>query len=453
MKKVSFLIASILLLSSSLAFSVTNSAEVDSVTLALNRGVLVFDAGDEMYSVVFSSNIPAAGFVRYYFDGAYHTRFAHHDGQVRTTETIHAVRIPRYRLQMGRYTFGVAPIREMSGTTDRIALTPEEEWIFSDNTYNFYGVVCPTNGDNDIVAFAASDWHNNNNWVRALANIAWETEGRPRPDIIFMMGDSFSPSWTSAEMINYIIYSGYLLTRGQIPAVYTRGNHELRGPGANYMSQRFGLRSLFWRTDFNGIAITLFDNGTDWLDANPANGGLIQHYVYRREQLQWLQRIGTPRDRDGNTMYHIALNHMPWLNRRYVSVPAPNTRWCRDLMVYLPITDAPHDPDARIPCPMNAEWVATLYAQNAGLLVSAHTHRHSFGTPGDPVIQNAHATAFATYPFNVIVTGGHTNAVTGRYRAGNLIGNLIMIKDGNLTINAFCHENEWQETHSGRMRR
>ena len=439
MKKVSFLIVSVLLFSLPLIASTANDT-TESQPLKLNNGVLVLDAGDEMYSVVFSSNIPAAGFVRYYFNGAYHTRFAHHDGQVRTTETIHAVRIPRYRLRMGHYTFGVAPIRtaprwpQEGGTTDLIALTPEEEWIFSDSTYNFYGVVCPENGDNDMVAFAASDWHNNNNWVQALANIAWETEGRPRPDIIFMMGDNFSPSWTSAEIKNYIIYSGYLLTRGQIPAVYTRGNHELRGPGANYMSQRLGLRSLFWRTDFNGIAISIFDNGTDWLDTNPFNGGLIQHYVYRREQLQWLQRIGTPVDSNGNPMCHIALNHMPWLNRRYVQDPAN-----------------PDDPDAQIPCPMNAAWVATLYAQNAGLLVAAHTHRHSFGAPGEPVIQNAHATTFAIYPFNVIVTGGHTNAVTGRYRAGNLIGNLIMIKDGNLTINAFCHENEWQSTYTGSL--
>jgi hypothetical protein len=100
---------------------------------------------------------------------------------------------------------------------------------------------------------------------------------------------------------------------------------------------------------------------------------------------------------------------------------------------------------------MHNAWVATLYAQNVGLLVGAHTHRHSFGTPGEPVIQNAHATIFATYPFNVLTTGGHTNAVTGRYRAGNLTGNLITINENNFTINAFCHENDWQMTHTGSL--
>jgi hypothetical protein len=67
------------------------------------------------------------------------------------------------------------------------------------------------------------------------------------------------------------------------------------------------------------------------------------------------------------------------------------------------------------------------------------------------VIQNAHATIFATYPFNALTTGGHTNAVIGRYRAGNLIGNLIMVNGNDLTINAFCHENDFTKTHTGRL--
>ena len=385
--------------------------------LAFHPGAVVFDVGGGMYSVVFATTVPAVGFIEYDFGGTTHTVLAHTDGKARI-DTIHAVRVPREHLRNNTYTIGAfVPVMNDPGTGWAAGTAPPRSQWHIGAEFEFRGTPSGPNGE--FTAFAVGDWHNNNDWIRGLRDASW-TDGAP-PDLIMMMGDAFSPSHSDRELINYIIYTGYLLSGGVVPVLYARGNHETRGIGADNMAQRLGFDRLFWRTDFGNVTFTVFDNGSDWTDAYSGHGGMAMFEAYREEQMRWLESLPTPAGE------HVVLNHMPWLGSRNAHVELDN------------------------------RWIAELERQNARFFVTAHTHIHRFVAPGEILAPETLLNrAVGNFPFYTLVAGGHSTSYPPRQdehgywyfpgaysRAGELIGNLINFGADEVIIRPYTHTGTW----------
>ena len=134
------------------------------------------------------------------------------------------------------------------------------------------------------------------------------------------------------------------------PFIFTRGNHETRGPNARNLMSYFPHKSGKFYCSFThgNVYFIVLDSGEDKPDSHPVYAGLVDFDNYRDEQAKWLQKE-VSKDIFKDALYKIVLIHMPVFSgsKRHGAGE------------------------------ITAKWGSILNEANIDLLISGHHHRYS----------------------------------------------------------------------------
>lgn len=112
-------------------------------------------------------------------------------------------------------------------------------------------------------------------------------------DFICYNGDLLDDIYTKDEIINHFSAPAARIFGGNIPFVYTRGNHETRGPAArelsNYVDSPNG--EYFYSFKWGNTFFLVIDTGEDKPDTHPVYAGLADYDSYRSKQAEWVKQV------------------------------------------------------------------------------------------------------------------------------------------------------------------
>ena len=265
-------------------------------------------AVEDDYQIVFSTNHSATAWVE--IDGEkYYDLFA---GSMKSEDTVHKITVPQEKLDAaGGYSihaekmiyrgpFGGFKGKEIS------------------KSYSFR----PVNSADGLVYYTITDAHHAREGA-ALA--ALSVEGL---DFLVVLGDSvgLTEYESNAQLTNAIAHD---VTKGEIPVVYARGNHEVKGAYAEELHKYVGSKNgsfYYWFTlsDVFGITLDLGeDHDPGWWEYYETD----QFTSYRDEQTRFLEELVAEKPYE-NYNYTLVACHIPiqFVNSRKDHVEA-KTSW------------------------------------------------------------------------------------------------------------------------------
>ena len=203
--------------------------------------------------------------------------FDHSNGIVRSKGHSHKIRIPMEILDKeGKYTLIVQALPERLPYFTK----PGKEEVFE---FPFRPV---KKEKENLHFFLLSDSHDD------IESSVEEALARGPFDFLILNGDIHSHSGDPALFAAIHIIAGNI-TKGEIPAVYVRGNHDLRGAYAELLTENtpnFHGNSYFtfrlgpvW-----GLAL---DCGEDKPESHEAYGGTNCCHVFRQEETDFIEKV------------------------------------------------------------------------------------------------------------------------------------------------------------------
>ena len=221
------------------------------------------------------------------------------NGILRSNHAIHRVIVPQKLLDAyGQYTvFSRKVIERKTGHS----WTGEIE----KSTFAFR----PVSGEK-VRAYHIADSHN---WVEGPVKAA---RAFGMFDFLILNGDIPDHG---AELNNYvtIFEMAYTLTRGEIPIVFARGNHEMRGRYAEYFEDfsPTDCGKSYYTFRLGNIWGIILDGGEDKPDEHPENGKVFCCHVFRERQTQFIkhviQQAGTEYQAEG-VEHKLVICHQPF---------------------------------------------------------------------------------------------------------------------------------------------
>ena len=229
-------------------------------------------AVEDTYQIVFSTNHPATAWVE--IDGeAYYDLFT---GSMKSKDTVHKITVPQEKLDEAkaysihaekmiyRGPFGGFKGKEIS------------------KRYTFR----PVNSADGLVYYTMTDVHHAR---KGAVDAALSVENL---DFLVILGDSVG----MVEYEDDVQFSNLLaheVTGGEIPVVYARGNHEIKGAYAESLHKYVGSKNesfYYWFTLSDVFGITL-DLGEDHDDGWWEYYDTDRFTLYREEQTQFLREL------------------------------------------------------------------------------------------------------------------------------------------------------------------
>jgi len=254
-------------------------------------GAVVYAVEDD-YQIVFSTSDSAICWVEIGGE-RYYDLYA---GSMRSADKVHKVEIPQFVLdEAGGYTVCArqmiyrGPFGGYTGET--ISQTYEFRPVDSSDGLNYY---------------ALSDVH------EAVDAAVTAATGREDTDFIVLLGDLVSMVETEADaqLANELAHG---ITKGEIPVIYARGNHEIKGEYSEVLYKYVGSRNqeyYYTVTLSDEVFAVVLDMGEDHEDDWWEYYGTAQFDLYRQEQTEMLIDILADGDFE-NYRYRMALCHIP----------------------------------------------------------------------------------------------------------------------------------------------
>ena len=248
-------------------------------------------AVEDTYQIVFSTNHSATAWVEIGGE-AYYDLFA---GSMKSNDTVHKITVPQDKLDAAkaysihaekmiyRGPFGGFKGKEIS-----------KEYVFR-----------PVNTEDGLVYYTMTDVHHSREGAVAAARAV---EGL---DFLVILGDSvgMADHEEDAQFSNLLAYE---VTEGQIPVVYARGNHEIKGAYAETLYKYVGSKNesfYYWFTLSDVFGITL-DLGEDHDDGWWEYYGTDRFTLYHEEQTEFLQELVQTKPYEGYN-YTLIACHIP----------------------------------------------------------------------------------------------------------------------------------------------
>lgn len=353
-----------------------------TVPCYLVTGAVVFDTDDE-YTVEFISNRNGLGFVEVTKDGKTETfvQTAHSKKVAHTN--IHQVEIPKEKLQGAEYRVGVKSV----------LLTVSNHTFFGNTSYGKTITFREPVSKEGAVFLAVSDIHSLPGGAVKAAE-----KNLDRLDFIACLGDFVSFSGNRYDL-TMLVDSMAKLSGGEIPVVYTRGNHELMGEGANAITDYIPTPDgqFYYTFEYNNAFFIVSDFGTDRSDDDRGFSGLSDGVNYRSEQMDFYKNaVNEAKNYNGDYIVHLS---------------------------HVPITTD------REPLKTDLSEVINLFNGTIDMSVCGHTHKFKVTEPN------------ADVRFPVIEEGGNTKTVPSSY-----IGGIFTLKDGHITLEKVNANGETLET-------
>ena len=246
---------------------------------------LVLDTGSD-YSIVFATSAKGTGFVEYEYNGDAYKTYAEEKGRILGDRLIHSIRVPYKHLQNNTYSVGSTRVIEEYSYGSRLGKTVKS---------TAYCFTAPKGSDAEYLVL--SDWHSNAD--RAYTAVSHLGEY----NAVLLLGDAAAGMDFEEEAAEYIVKFGGTLTRGAMPAVFVRGNHDCRGGFADALPAYLGLESLYYTVNMGDLSFIVLDSGEDKEDGHVEYGGMNAFSQYRRQMVEWLRHT------EPAGKYKIALSH------------------------------------------------------------------------------------------------------------------------------------------------
>lgn len=299
----------------------------------INIGPVVY-AVEDQYQIVFSTSAESTAWVeiggKNYYDA--------YNGSTRKFDRIHKIEVPMADLDAAKqytvhaqksiYTgpFGGFMGRDISQTV----------------TFR------PVDTSDGVQYLSFSDVHMNDKLAVATASYA------PAYDFLILAGDIISDveTFDAANFNNQVAYG---ITKGEIPVVYARGNHDVKGRYAEELHKFVGAKGekFYYNFYFNDVYGLVLDIGEDHDDDWWEYYGTAHYDEYRQEQIEFLQGEIAKADYD-HYRYHLSACHIP--------IPFVNSR---------------HNHEA-----VKAEMTDLLNQMDIDMAVCGHQHQLMIFEPG-----------------------------------------------------------------------
>ena len=229
-------------------------------------------AVEDTYQIVFSTNHPATAWVE--IDGeAYYDLFT---GSMKSKDTVHKITVPQEKLDEAKaYSIHAEKMiyRGPFGGFKGKEISKE---------YNFR----PVDSADGLDYYVMTDVHHART---GAVDAALAVENL---DFLVILGDSVGmvEYEKDAQFSNLLAHD---VTGGEIPVVYARGNHEIKGAYAEELYKYVGSKNesfYYWFTLSDVFGITL-DLGEDHDDGWWEYYGTDRFELYRQEQTRFLQEL------------------------------------------------------------------------------------------------------------------------------------------------------------------
>lgn len=324
---------------------------------------VVFECGNDNYCVVWETSTKGSGYLTYTYNGEEKVLWDERSGVIRTDDTVHKVVVPKSELQGNDYKVGSQYVGFKYGYAASKGKKVESK------EYNFDGIP----KEDDIKILCISDIHYMEKQM--YDSLEYLTE---KPDFIAYLGDVTSDLITKDQFADYILKDAHDLSGGEIPVVYTRGNHETRGEFASQMINYFAMdtNEFYYTFEFGPLSAIVLDSGEDKEDDHEEYSGLVDFANYREQQYNWI--AGLQKSEFENSKYKIVFSHNPNLDNHF-----------------------------------GKDWTAPLKALEMDLVVGGHYHKSDFIEGELPIFFD----------------GGKIKAASGVWAAS-----MMTLKDGKISM-------------------
>jgi hypothetical protein len=267
-------------------------------------GPTVFETGGDYYTIVWSTSMTGGAYVEYKFGGKLYQVFDEAGGFIRTTDTVHSVKVPKAHLNGNTYRVACFNMRANSGYSySRGSVAVSDYYKFEKNTATneIPVLVCPDIGVNTA----------NDALTRLSAAVAALGS---KPAIISVNGDSVA---NIAEMkgIDGVLQATHAASGGTHPVVYTRGAAEMKGEYASRLG--FYLRTttgeLYYSFNTTNYTFIVLDNAALCEHCAKNAGELILPEVIRDKQTAWLNSLEIAQSKDVVVISHEAAIDNEWM--------------------------------------------------------------------------------------------------------------------------------------------
>ncbi|MFO0840832.1 MAG: metallophosphoesterase [Gemmataceae bacterium] len=182
-----------------------------------------------------------------------------------------------------------------------------------------------------------------------------------RPDFLLWNGDQTNDVNEESRMRAQFLAPEGLAVADRWPLAYVRGNHDVRGPKARLLHEYTGTPGdrFYYAFRSGPVAALVLDTGEDKPDDSEWLGGVTAFAAMRREQAEWLKQVvREPWFRDAP--HRVLFCHIPlwWVRDRKGIDWWEYSRPCRDA------------------------WEPLLAAAGVKVVVSGHTHDHTWMPAG-----------------------------------------------------------------------
>ncbi|MBO4541261.1 MAG: metallophosphoesterase, partial [Bacilli bacterium] len=272
-------------------------ASVLSIALLLNFSINwinykpVVYAVEDRYQIVFSTNSEATAWAEIGGKNYYDT----YAGSTKKYGKIHKIEVPMAALDEAKhYTVHSQHVIYAGPFGGFLGRDVSESVDFK-----------PVDTSDGIQYLSFSDVHMND--LRAAETASFIE----KYDFLVLAGDIISDIET-VDDANFTSLTAYEITKGQIPVVYARGNHDVKGRYAEELHKYVGANGEkfyynFYFQDVYGIVLDIGeDHDDDWWEYY----GTAHYEDYQAEQIEWLKSEIDKRDFD-HYAYHLAISHIP----------------------------------------------------------------------------------------------------------------------------------------------
>lgn len=135
-------------------------------------------------------------------------------------------------------------------------------------------------------------------------------------DLLILNGDiASSSSKISDILLTYDI--AYNVTKGEIPCVISRGNHDLRGKMAEKLDMLMPVQqgNSYYSVKLNNLWLLLLDSGEDKSDSHIEYSSTIACHQFREEETEFIKKIVDNAKQEylsENVKYKIVVSHIPF---------------------------------------------------------------------------------------------------------------------------------------------
>lgn len=172
-------------------------------------------------------------------------------------------------------------------------------------TYSFH----PLEKETDIRIYHLADTHNYVVPAVKAAQLCGE-----KLDVLVLNGDIADGCGTEKAFVKvHEITSG--ITEGEIPCVYARGNHELRGKMAEHLAEYTPSRDGYSYYTFRIGCIwgVVLDGGEDKEDSSKEYGHVVACHQFRVKETEFIKNLSGYDD--PSVKYRVVLSHNPFVRK------------------------------------------------------------------------------------------------------------------------------------------